>query len=104
MQNSELLAYMAAYRTHMKIIEDILTTADDSLRYDDGATVTYLIRNANISHVRIIKILKILVTQGLLEQVDSKRARKYRISTTGRQFLQEYRTFAKFSENFGLVI
>ena len=58
---------MVEYRTHMKIIGDILTTTRDELADDNGATVTFLIRKANISHVRISRILTNLVSQGLLE-------------------------------------
>ena len=57
---------MVEYRTHMKIIGDILTTTRDDLQDDGGATVTYLIRKANISHVRISKILKNFKTFGPL--------------------------------------
>ncbi len=88
----------------MKIIGDILTTTRDDLTDDDGASVTYLIRKANISHVRISRILNNLVSQGLLEQNTSLSACKYRISQNGRDFLQAYQTFSKFAENFGLVI
>ena len=95
---------LAEYRTHMKIIGDILTTTRDELQDDDGASVTYLIRRANISHVRISRILKNLVSQGLLEQVDSQGACKYKISSSGREFLQAYQTFSKFADNFGLSI
>ena len=41
---------MAEYRTHMKIIGDILATTRDDLQDEDGATVTYLIRKAT-SHI-----------------------------------------------------
>ena len=88
----------------MKIIGDILTTTRDDLADDDGASVTYLIRKANISHVRISRILNNLVSQGLLEQKTSDGACRYRISDTGREFLQAYHSFSKFAENFGLVI
>ena len=88
----------------MKIIGDILTTTRDDLQDDDGASVTYLIRRANISHERISRILKNLVSQGLLEQVDSQGACKYKISSSGREFLQAYQTFSKFADNFGLAI
>ncbi len=87
----------------MKIIGDILTTTRDDLP-DDGASVTFLIRKANISHVRISRILNNLVSQGLLEQNTSERACRYRISDAGREFLQAYHSFSKFAENFGLVI
>ena len=95
---------MAEYRTHMKIIGEILATTRDDLQDDDGATVTYLIRKANISHVRISRILKNLVSQGLLEQNNFEGAYKYRISQSGREFLQAYQTFSRFAENFGLAI
>ena len=88
----------------MKIIGDILTTTRDDLAEDDGASVTYLIRKANISHVRISRILNNLVSQGLLEQKTSDGACRYKISDTGREFLQAYHSFSKFAENFGLVI
>ncbi len=95
---------MAEYRTHLKIIGDILSTTQDDLQDGDGATVTYLIRKANISHSRISLILKTLVSQGLLEKVDSQRSNKYKISQTGREFLQAYHTFSGFATNFGLAI
>lgn len=95
---------MAEYRTHMKIIGDILYTTRDNLQDEDGATVTYLIRKANVSHSRISRILKALVSQGLLEQVESQGSSKYKISQSGREFLQAYYTFARFADNFGLTI
>ncbi len=95
---------MVEYRTHMKIIGDILATTRDDLQDEQGATVTYLIRKANISHSRISRILKTLVSQGLLEQVDAQGSNKYRISQSGREFLQAYYTFTTFADNFGLTI
>ena len=95
---------MAEYRTHMKIIGDILATTRDDLQDEDGASVTYLIRKANISHSRISTILKTLVSQGLLEKVDNQGSNKYRISQNGREFLQAYYSFTNFADNFGLSI
>ena len=88
----------------MKIIGDILTTTRDELPNEDGASITYLIRKANISHGRISKILGTLVSQGLLEQTNSSGACRYKISSTGREFLQAYNTFNKFADSFGLTI
>ena len=92
------------YRTHMKIIGDILYTARDDLQDEDGASVTHLIRKANISHGRISRILHTLVSQGLLEQVNNSGASKYKISQSGREFLQAYQTFSDFADSFGLAI
>ena len=95
---------MGEYRTQMKIIGDILSTTRDDLQDEDGATVTYLIRKANISHSRISRILKTLVSQGLLERIDSQGSNKYKISQNGREFLQAYYSFTNFADNFGLSI
>ncbi len=94
----------ATYRTHMSIIGEILTTTRDEVPDETGASVTYLIRKANISYGRISKILETLVQQGLLEQTSSDRACKYKISSRGREFLQAYRGFREFAETFGLRI
>jgi len=94
---------MVTYRTQLKIVGDILTTTRDAA-LDDGASVTYLIRTANVSHGRISKILRNLVSQGLLEQVNSEGALRYKISMSGREFLTAYQTFYKFANDFGLVI
>jgi predicted transcriptional regulator len=88
----------------MKIIGDILLTTRDDLQDEDGATVTYLIRKANVSHSRISRILKTLVSQGLLEQVRTEGSSKYKISNSGREFLQAYYTFSSFADSFGLTI
>jgi len=88
----------------MSIIGDILTTTRDEVPDETGASVTYLIRKANISYGRISKILETLVQQGLLEQSNSDRACKYKISSRGREFLQAYRGFREFAETFGLRI
>ncbi len=95
---------MAEYRTHMKIIGDILTTTCDDSQDENGATVTYLIRKANVSHSRISRMLKVLVSQGLLEKVNEQGSNKYKISQSGREFLAAYNTFSNFATNFGLVI
>jgi len=88
----------------MSIIGDILTTTRDEVPDETGASVTYLIRKANISYGRISKILETLVQQGLLEHTSSDRACKYKISSRGREFLQAYRGFREFAETFGLRI
>lgn len=95
---------MVEYRTHMKIIGDILDTTRDDLQDGDGSSITYLIRKANISHSRISRILQTLVSQGLLEQSANSGASKYRISQSGREFLQAYHSFSTFADDFGLTI
>ena len=95
---------MGTYRAQIEIVGDILDVAQDSTFDNNGATVTHLVRSANISHSRLSKILKNLVSQGLLEQVNSDRASKYKISLSGREFIQAYKTFSNFTDDFGLTI
>lgn len=95
---------MPEYRTHMQIVGQILSTTRDELVDEDGASITFLIRKANISHSRISLILKNLVSQGLLEKIDGHGGCKYKISPNGREFLQEYRKFSQFADMFGLSI
>ena len=61
---------MVTYRTHIKIVGEILDTTMDSVDEHEGASITHLIRKANVSHGRLSRILGILVSQGLLEQVN----------------------------------
>ena len=95
---------MATYRTHISIVGQILDSTTGEIDEDDGANITHLIRKANISHGRLSKILNNLVSQGLLEQVNSQRSCRYKISTSGREFLLAYKTVRNFSEDFGLTI
>ena len=88
----------------MKVVGKILYTTRDNLKDEEGATISYLIREANMPHPRISRVLKTMVSQGLLEQVKSGRSSKYRISESGRDFLQEYQTFTRFADSFGLNI
>ena len=80
---------MVAYRSKMEIIGDILVSAEEKTIEQDGASIMHLIRHVNIPHTRLSKILSNLVSQGLLEQVNSDRAYKYRISIVGKDFRAE---------------
>ena len=95
---------MAAYRTRIGIIGDILATADNGAQGPSGATVTRLIRETNVSHGRLSGMLRTLVSRGLLEQVSSDGACRYRTSRSGREFLRAYESFSRFSDGFGLAI
>ena len=95
---------MPEYRTQIKIIGEILDTTTNEIDEHEGTTITHIIRKANISHGRLSTILNTLVSQGLLEQVNSKRSCRYKISPSGREFLVAYKTFREFSDDFGLTI
>lgn len=92
----------AGYRTHVSIIADILSTAKQYSYegYDNGATVTHLIRNANVPHQRLSSIVSRLTQSGLLYEDSAK----YRISEKGIEFLKAYSEFRVFAETFGLRV
>ena len=92
----------AGYRTHVSIIADILSTAKQYSYegYESGATVTHLIRKANVPHQRLSSMVSTLTQSGLLYED----ATKYRISEKGMEFLKAYIEFKGFAETFGLRI
>lgn len=95
---------MAAYRTRVRIVCDVLETAREDMQDGNGTSVTYMLRRANLSHPRMTGILGALVSQGLLEQATYRGSCRYRISQSGREFLQAYYSFTRFAESFGLSI
>lgn len=92
----------AGYRTHVSIIADILSTAKQYSYegYDSGATVTHLIRKANVPHQRLSSMVSTLTQSGLLQEDSAK----YRISQKGIEFLRAYSEFKGFAESFGLKV
>jgi len=95
---------MPEHRTQIKIIGEILDTTTNENDEHEGTTITHIIRKANISHGRHSTILNTLVSQGLLEQVNSKKSFRYKTSPSGKEFLSAYKTFREFSDDFGLTI
>jgi predicted transcriptional regulator len=90
------------YRTHVSIIADILSTAKQYSYegYDSGATVTHLIRKANVPYLRLSSMVSTLKQLGLLYEDSAK----YRISEKGIEFLKAYSEFKDFAETFGLRV
>ena len=95
---------MVGHRTQIKIVGEILDTTMQEIDEQEGITVTHIIKNANISHGRLSRILSNLVSQGLLEQMNTNKSCRYKISPSGREFLVAYKTFREFSDDFGLTI
>jgi predicted transcriptional regulator len=93
---------LAGYRTHVSIIADILSTAKKYSYegYENGATVTHLIRRANVPHQRLSSMVSRLKESGLLYEDSAK----YRISDKGILFLNAYTEFKDFAQSFGLKI
>jgi len=93
---------MAQYRTQVKIIADVLSTARDMNTEGTGVGITILLRRGNLSYGRMTKLLSELVGSGLLEEMKAERVPRYRISPKGIEFLSAYSHFEEFTESFGL--
>lgn len=93
---------MAPYRTQVKIIADVLSTARDMNTEGNGVGVTALLRRANMSYTRMTKLLSELVGSGLLVELNAEKISKYMISDKGIQFLSAYSSFQDFALSFGL--
>ena len=93
---------MAQYRTQVKIIADVLSTARDMNTEGSGVGVTTLLRKGNMSYTRMSKLLSELVGSGLLVELSTEKISKYMISERGLQFLSAYYHFEDFAQSFGL--
>lgn len=92
---------MSLYRTQVKIVADVLSAAMDN-GSRDGVGITLLLRRANVSYTRMVRMLNDLVGSGLLEELEQERGSRYRISDKGLQFLTAYGRFQEFAKSFGL--
>jgi predicted transcriptional regulator len=93
---------MAQYRTQVRIIADVLSTARDMNVEGTGVGVTALLRRGNLSYTRMSKLLSELVGSGLLVELTGEKISKYMISEKGVQFLAAYHSFEDFAQSFGL--
>ena len=93
---------MAQYRTQVRIIADVLSTARDMNTEGNGVGVTTLLRKGNMSYTRMTKLLSELVGSGLLLELNGEKISKYMISPKGVQFLLAYGSFEDFAQSFGL--
>jgi len=88
------------YRTHVRIIADILNLAYCA----EGTSITNIVRNANISYNRLKGILDTLIERGLLIIEKKDESNRYIISERGKEFLQVYSRFYDMAESFGLKL
>ncbi|MGP8124279.1 MAG: winged helix-turn-helix domain-containing protein [Nitrososphaerales archaeon] len=93
---------MVPYRTQVRIIADVLSTARDMNNEGNGVGVTTLLRKGNMSYSRMSKLLSELVGSGLLLELNGEKISKYMISEKGIQFLSVYYQFEDFAQSFGL--
>ena len=88
------------YRTHVRIIADILNLAYCA----EGTSITNIVRKANISYNRLKGILDTLIEHGLLIIEKRDECNRYIISERGKEFLQVYSRFYDMAESFGLKL
>lgn len=93
---------MGQYRTQVKIIADVLSTARDMKGEEGGVGITVLLRKGNMSYTRMSKLITELVGSGLLVELNGEKVAKYRISEKGIEFLTAYANFESFASSFGL--
>lgn len=93
---------MGQYRTQVRIIADVLATARDMNTEGNGVGITTLLRKGNMSYTRMVKLISELVGSGLLVEVNSDKAPRYKISDKGLEFLAAYKQFEEFAQSFGL--
>ncbi len=93
---------MVQYRTQLKIVTDVLSTAKDMNSDGTGVGVTILLRRANMPYSRMSKLLADLVGSGLLVELGGDKASKYMISEKGVHFLAQCHSFEDFAQSFGL--
>lgn len=85
---------MASYQNRVRLIGELMSHAES------GSSLSDLTRRVGSSHYRVSAILGTLVCQGLLVQ-DGNR---YYLSARGKDFLEEYRSFQKYSESVGMTV
>jgi len=95
---------LQTYRSQVKIVVDVLTSANAPDADAEGVGITHLLRRANLSYTRLLGILSKLVDHGLLNETNLGRTQKYRISDKGLKFLRAYGEFEEFTESFGLRV
>jgi predicted transcriptional regulator len=93
---------MVQYRTQVRIIADVLSTARDMNTEGNGVGVTTLLRKGNMSYTRMSKLLSELVGSGLLLELNGEKVSKYMISEKGTRYLSVYHQFEDFAQSFGL--
>lgn len=91
---------MAAYRTSMQIVADLLTATDHCGQ--EGIKVTTLLTQANLSHSRLSKFIENLTGAGLINKIEFDGKNTFVITPKGRQYLESYKRFHDLAGSFGL--
>ncbi len=91
-----------SYRNGVKIVGDVLRITSDF--GTAGVNVTLLLRKANLSYNRLLKLATQLTSAGLLEERLEEGKRVYLITERGREYLKTYHEFESLASSFGLEL
>ncbi|HEV2226320.1 MAG TPA: winged helix-turn-helix domain-containing protein [Nitrososphaerales archaeon] len=93
---------MAQYRTHLRIIVDVLASVQELNLEGEGVGLTALLRKGNMPYQRVSTLVGNLVETGLLIEHKGEKSQRYEISRKGEEFLRACRSFEDFAHAFGL--
>ena len=88
------------YRSHQKIVSDVLTITQDANR--SGIAITVLCQKANQSHSRLRNLLTKLTSSGLVNKIEYDGRNVFVITPKGKLFLEEYTKFHEFAGAYGM--
>tara|TARA_Y100000310_G_scaffold319520_1_gene374907 strand:+ start:604 stop:879 length:276 start_codon:yes stop_codon:yes gene_type:complete len=86
-------------RGKIEIIADILRSIQDK-----GGKIkpTHLLYKSNLSHVKLMEYVDILLGKGMIEEQIVKGRKMFSMKDPGHKFLLEFERIKEFSDSFGL--
>lgn len=85
------------YRTGLEIISDILSVIMEG--GIEGEYITYIVRNANLSHSIALDKCQKLIKGGLITMLKRGKSQVFVITEDGIKFYRELRTFEELAHN-----
>jgi len=93
---------MEKYRSSTQLLIKTLETVDYAGR--EGIGITSVITKSNVCHSRLKKLMSKIVSTGLVTEIKSDGRNVYVITDKGHMFLEEYKKFWNFAQDFGLEL
>jgi predicted transcriptional regulator len=91
---------MSSKRDRLEIIHDILEVIRDK-----GTNVkpTHIMYKSNLSHQMLTEYLDELIKNGLVEEEERDRKKRYALTKKGFSYLEDYSTIRGFLDSYGLL-
>lgn len=90
------------YRNSSQIVAALLDATRDSGR--NGIATTSLLTKANITHLRLRRLVTNLTSSGLINQIVYDGHNTYVITPKGCEYLEAHKKFYSMAESFGLEL